>query len=366
MPYHTDLGATLEQSRSGLRDSHRRSIMRLLFAVTGSALVVFACLQILNGFWWVGAAELVASVILFFGVWRLKTTPNLQQWIYAYLVTLFSFFLVIMLLPQASVSAFVWILMIPVLAYLLLGKHEGMILSVPFMVVGGVVYFLHLGNVGSPQVLIDLLNMVLAAALMLAFIHVYEIRREEAEQRLVDMAQTDALTGLANRNNFQNTLNRIIAESDRSGSGFALVIMDIDHFKMVNDTLGHDAGDQVLKYIGQCLTERLRATDFVGRLGGEEFGLILRDAKPSDAFELMDELRQRIAGRELAYGEANIRVTASFGIAQWPEHGREAEGLFRMADHGLYRGKRAGRNCIVGADGVNPARARDIFTGRAV
>lgn len=359
--HHQDLGATLEQSRSGLRDNHRRSLMRLLFMATGSALVVFACLQILNGFPWVGVGELVASAILFLGTWRLKTTRHLQAFIYAYLVTLFSFFLVIIVLPNASVAAFVWVLMMPVLAYLLLGKREGLVLSVPFMVAGGVVYYLHLGQVASPHALIDLLNMVLCGALMLLFVHLYEIRREEAEQRLVDMAQTDALTGLANRSNFQGTLNRTIAECDRSGSVFALVVMDIDHFKVVNDTLGHEAGDFVLRNISRCLTERLRSTDFVGRLGGEEFGLILRDVKPGDAFELMDELRQRIADHKLSYGEAVIRVTASFGIAQWPDHGRDAENLFRVADRCLYKGKRAGRNRVAGA-GANP-RQMEILAG---
>ncbi len=364
-PNHMDLGATLEHSRSGLRDSHRRSLMRLLFAVTGTALVVFACLQILNGFGWVAAGELVASAVLFFGVWRLQVTDLLQQWIYGYLVLLFSFFLIIMVLPEASVSAFVWILMIPVLAYLLLGKREGMILSLPFMLTGIVIYYLHLGDVGSARVLIDLLNLVLCAVLMLTFMHVYEWRREESEQRLVDMAQTDALTGLANRSSFQSTLNRTIAECERSGTEFALVIMDIDHFKLVNDTLGHDAGDQVLQSIGKRLTERLRATDSVGRLGGEEFGLILRDVKSGVAFELIDELRQRIADRQLSYGEARIRVTASFGIAQWPEHGQSAEALFRMADRGLYTGKRAGRNCVARADGVRLTPAQGVSAGRA-
>jgi diguanylate cyclase (GGDEF)-like protein len=85
--------------------------------------------------------------------------------------------------------------------------------------------------------------------------------------------------------------------------------------------------------------------------------------KPADAFVLMDELRQRISDRELPYGDARIRVTASFGIAQWPDHGREAESLFRVADRWLYSGKRAGRNRVVGA-GHNP-RQLEILTVEA-
>src|SRR5690606_39990572 len=89
--------------------------------------------------------------------------------------------------------------------------------------------------------MINLLNMVFCGILMQMFMHMYEARREEAEQRLVEVAQTDSLTGLANRASFQSTLARTIAESERSSTAFALVIMDIDHFKSVNDTLGHDA-----------------------------------------------------------------------------------------------------------------------------
>jgi len=362
-PHHTDLGAALEQSRSGLRDSHRRSLMRMLFVITGSTLLIFACLQVFNGFLWIGAGELVLCALLFFGVWRLKVTPNLQQWIYVYLVCLFSFFIVIMVLPEASIAAFAWVLMMPVLSYLLLGKYEGMILSIPFMMAGCITYYSYLGSVGNARTLIDLLNMVMCALLMLAFVHLYEVRREEAEQRLVDMAQTDALTGLANRSSFQSTLVRTIAESERNGTGFALVIMDIDHFKMVNDTMGHDAGDLVLASIGHCLRERLRSTDFVARLGGEEFGVILRDVRPGMAYDLIEELRQRIASQKLVYGDASIRVTACFGIAQWPENGRDAETLFRVADRCLYRGKRAGRNCVSRAGSEQSLPSRGLLAG---
>ncbi|KPP96904.1 sensor domain-containing diguanylate cyclase [Marinobacter sp. HL-58] len=361
-PQHPDLGASLEQSRSGLRDTHRRSLARTLFLVTGSALVIFGCLQILNGYLWLAAGEFMASAVLFFGITRVNRTPHLQAWIYTYLVTGFTFALFIMLVPEASVTAFVWVLMMPVLAYLLLGKKEGFLLSAPFMVAGCVTFYFHLEFIANAGTMIDLLNMVLCAALMLGFIHLYETRREEAEQRLVTLAQTDVLTGLANRASFQNSLGRTIAESARSGTGFALVIMDIDHFKLVNDTMGHDAGDHVLRNISQRLTERLRTTDSVGRLGGEEFGLILRDVKPEDSFELMDELRQRIADNRLHYGEAVIRVTASFGIAHYPEHGTEAETLFRVADHCLYSGKRAGRNTVARA-GVSPVRGQRFAGG---
>ncbi len=345
----TDLGVSLKLSRSGLRDNHRRSLMRTLFLVTAVALILFGFLQILNQNFLLATGEFVASGLLFFGRRRIDSAPNLERWVYGYLIFVFCFALLVLVVPGASATAYVWILMIPVLSYLLLGKRSGFRLSAPFLVAGCLVYALTVESFTGVIAFINLLNLSLCAALMLAFVHIYETRREEAEMKLFMMAQTDALTGLANRASFHSTLSRTIAECVRSGSEFALVIMDVDHFKRINDTMGHDAGDRALSHVGKLLRERLRITDAVGRLGGEEFGLILRDVKPDDSHELMEELRERIAASEVRYGEAAIHLTASFGIAHFPEHGRSAETLYRVADRCLYSGKQAGRNTVVRA-----------------
>lgn len=348
-PPETDLGVSLEQSRSGLRDSHRRSLTRILFLVTGSALLIFGVLQFFNDQFLLATSEFIVSGLLFLGSSRIRNTPNLERWIYGYLVSGFSFALLIIIVPDASVTAYVWILMIPVLSYLLLGKRAGFRLSAPFLFAGCLVYALSIESLSDPMAIIDLFNLVLCAVLMLVFVHIYETRREDAEKKLFMTAQSDSLTGLANRASFHSKLSRTIAECDRSGSGFALVLMDVDHFKTVNDTMGHDAGDHTLSHIGELLTERLRITDSVGRLGGEEFGLILRDVKPDDSYELIEELRERIASTEVPYGDSTIHLTASFGIAHFPDHGGSAGALYRAADRCLYAGKEAGRNRVMRA-----------------
>lgn len=348
-PQTTDLSTSLEQSRSGLRDGHRRSLMGAMFLVTASALLVFATLQIFNDNLWLALIEYSASAFLFWGRKKIKGTPHLHRWIYGYLVSIFFFTLVIMIVPNASATAYVWVLMIPVLGYLLLGRREGLRLSLPFVIGGCVLYGIQLGKVDDVVAMIDVLNMSLCAVLILCFVHIYETRREQAEIKLFETAQTDSLTGLANRANFYSVLNRTLAESSRSGSGFALVIMDVDHFKEVNDSLGHEAGDYALSHIGHLLKENLRMTDFVGRLGGEEFGLILRDVKPDDSFELVEKLRLQIAQKEAHYREVAIQLTASFGIAHYPEHADSADALFRLADRCLYSGKQSGRNTVARA-----------------
>lgn len=320
--------------------------MRLIFLATGATLVVFALLQFFNNNPYLAVAELVTSAILFLAVTRIDQTRNLRRWIHAYLIAAFCFFIYIMAIPNASSSAFVWIFMMPVLSYLLLGRMAGFFLAAPFMICGGVVYYFQLEAIDSARVMIDLLNPAFCGVLILIFMHLYETRRAEAQDKLVILAETDALTGMANRSNFQATLERTINESRRSDTTFALVLMDIDHFKRVNDSLGHDAGDRVLQHISKRLKERLRNTDFVGRLGGEEFGLILRDVDNTSTFQLVNELRERIAGSELAYGTSMVKLTASFGIAYWPKDASKLNDLYQVADRRLYGGKRAGRNTV--------------------
>lgn len=351
---HGDSDPSLRDSRMGLRDRHRRSIMRLIFSATGSTLVVFAVLQLFNNNVAFALFEMVASSVLIFGAFRVEKSPHLLRWIHGYLIVTFSFLIYIIAMPNASTSAFVWIFIMPILSYLLLGRLTGFLLAVPFMLVGGYFYYLQLEALDNARTIIDLLNPAFCAVLTVMFMHLYETHRAEAQDKLVILAETDALTGLPNRSNFQSTLERTVNESGRSKTPFALVLMDIDHFKTVNDTLGHDAGDQVLRHISTLLSERLRGTDFVGRLGGEEFGLILRDVASPGAFQVVENLRHRIEQSAVSYDTHEVKLTASFGIAYWPRDAEKLNDLYQVADRRLYGGKRAGRNTVAECDEPPP------------
>lgn len=351
---HGDSDTSLKDSRMGLRDRHRRSIMRLVFGATGVTLVIFAFLLMLNNNVALALFELVAGSIAFFGALRIENSPYLLRWIHGYLIATFSLLIFIIAMPDVSESAFVWIFIMPILSYLLLGRWAGFLLAVPFMLVGGYFYYLQLGALNNAQTIIDLLNPAFCAVLTVMFMHIYETHRAEAQDKLIVMAETDGLTGLANRSNFKSTLERTINEAVRSNTTFALVLMDLDHFKIVNDTFGHNAGDEVLQHISTLLFERLRGTDFVGRLGGEEFGLILRDVGSPAAFEVVDNLRQRIENSSVIYDTHEVKLTASFGISYWPRDARKLNDLYRVADRRLYSSKRAGRNTVVEYDEISP------------
>lgn len=113
-------------------------------------------------------------------------------------------------------------------------------------------------------------------------------------------------------------MQRSIQEAERSSGKLVLVLLDVDHFKQVNDQWGHDAGDMALRHICQILQQRLRVTDFLGRLGGEEFGLLLRYTDAAGAYSMVEKLRQQITEQPLEYDGQQIALSATFGLAAWP------------------------------------------------
>jgi diguanylate cyclase (GGDEF)-like protein len=187
---------------------------------------------------------------------------------------------------------------------------------------------------------VGLLGAIAATALEI----VWEI--EEVNRR----AETDALTGLANRRRFDDSLRRELSHSDRFGHPVSLVLVDIDHFKRVNDSHGHEAGDAVLRTIARMLADSVRTVDLCARFGGEELAILLPQTTAAGAFELADRLRRRIAGRPIRHNDVDILVTASFGVASYPEVVRSGDVLFPAADAALYAAKRDGRNCVKLAD----------------
>ncbi|MEN0105068.1 MAG: GGDEF domain-containing protein [Pseudomonas sp.] len=333
--------------KNGLEETGKRSLMRLILMSTGGVLSSFAILQILAGNPLTAVFEWLASAVLIWGGWKIVSVRNLVPWIYLYLVPTFCFLLYIIVMPAASTTAYVWIYIIPLLSYLLLGRVRGFLLTTPFALAAIILYFYKFPLPANSAGWIDILNAVLCGVMIVIFVHLYEARRAAAYDELERQAQTDALTGVASRGSFQQALERSILEGERSGLPLVLVIMDVDHFKRVNDCWGHDAGDKALQHICAGLLLRLRVTDSLGRLGGEEFGLILRNTDLAAATPLVETLRQQIANDALHYGEERIPLSATFGLAQWPADGHSASELYRCADQRLYRGKALGRNRLV-------------------
>jgi len=171
---------------------------------------------------------------------------------------------------------------------------------------------------------------------------------QQRERRLQEQAISDPLTGLYNRRYISEFLPRELARSGRNTAPVAVILLDLDRFKRINDSFGHEAGDLVLNSIGNLLKGKVRGSDIACRYGGEEFALVLPETGLEAAERRAEDIRLSIWGLELSYeGKGLGRVAASFGIALYPEHAQDADGLLRVADMALYAAKGAGRNRVV-------------------
>ncbi|WP_123421998.1 GGDEF domain-containing protein [Gallaecimonas pentaromativorans] len=169
---------------------------------------------------------------------------------------------------------------------------------------------------------------------------------EEMNQKLSVLSRTDPLTGLLNRRSWELALAEEFARCRRSGRTSTLMMFDIDHFKQVNDTHGHQAGDQVLQHTATLLNNKLRTTDKAGRYGGEEFALLLVDTDAQQACQLADRLCTALSEQPALVGDKRISVTISAGVAEISEQMEQAQQWIKAADDALYQAKSAGRNTI--------------------
>lgn len=175
----------------------------------------------------------------------------------------------------------------------------------------------------------------------------YQDELKAQYQRSVSMALTDGLTGLYNRHYLNTHLGNMIKHAARSSKKLALMIMDVDHFKNVNDTYGHDAGDMVLRQLAEIITKTARATDLPARFGGEEFVMLMPETDPTSALGVANRMRELVEKTLFAVdnNRNTIKLTISIGIANIIEND-DAEKLLKRADEALYIAKNSGRNNV--------------------
>jgi diguanylate cyclase (GGDEF)-like protein len=165
---------------------------------------------------------------------------------------------------------------------------------------------------------------------------------------LEQLAATDSLTTLFNRRYFEQALTREVSRAERRGGSIALMILDIDHFKQLNDTYGHTVGDIVLKKVAELLSKAVRKGDVLARYGGEEFVILLSEASYRGTRDIAERIRKSIAAAPIHPAGPRRRVTASVGWALYPDDTRETAKLVEMADRALYFAKDTGRNRVAG------------------
>jgi diguanylate cyclase (GGDEF)-like protein/PAS domain S-box-containing protein len=178
-------------------------------------------------------------------------------------------------------------------------------------------------------------------------LHVQLIEIGLLQSKLREQAIRDPLTNLFNRRYLEETLDRELARAGRESYPVCVIMVDLDYFKKINDTYGHDAGDQVLKALARTLSEQSRRGDFACRYGGEEFVIVMPNITERTAYERAKKLRRCLRALQIPYEHYKLTTTISMGIACYPQNGDTRQALLRASDQAMYAAKKAGRDYIL-------------------
>lgn len=172
----------------------------------------------------------------------------------------------------------------------------------------------------------------------------------ESVKELHQLSVTDGLTGLNNRKHIMDLFDRTLAEAAAKKQALAVLLLDIDHFKEVNDTYGHQTGDDAMRRLAENLLEAVSLEDHVGRYGGEEFLIVLPDRSVDQAVGIAEQIRRNVSSIKLDAIDAPLSISVSIGVAGFPDNGVDVASILRKADDALYRAKDEGRNCVKAAE----------------
>jgi diguanylate cyclase (GGDEF)-like protein len=206
--------------------------------------------------------------------------------------------------------------------------------------------------VETSRLYIVLLLVVIASIVLWLF------RLKRSQMRFMRLSRQDGLTGILNHQHFIGLAGRALNMLEKRVGHACLIVLDLDHFKSVNDTHGHAMGDAVLKRAVIACQQQLRPSDLFGRLGGEEFGILLHECSRQQGMDIANRIRAAIAGMAITADNCSVTVSASVGLASTDTSGYELQRLCKEADAALYRAKRAGRNCVMGDIEIDGSMAR--------
>ncbi len=238
-----------------------------------------------------------------------------------------------------NTTSYVWLLAIPITSYLLTGVKQGMITtSINFVII--MIMMLLMSNNSILHISVEsILDLLLPYLWVWALAHFYENNNTKFQDMLLDLAQTDALTKLYNRHAFYNSFNK------NNATPVSVLVLDIDFFKHVNDTYGHDAGDYVLKQTAKILLKFKQQNGEVFRMGGEEFVILLPSTTLQEAISVAEQILIEIRKQELIFDKQIIKITTSIGVASCQEK-CIVDKLVSEADQYLYQAKHDGRDCV--------------------
>lgn len=253
-------------------------------------------------------------------------------------------------------TGILWCYIFPLISLYLLGIERGSIYLLFLLICSAALFFVP----DNPFALVDYsstfkIHFLASMVTVTVLAYFYEYTSQKSYAKLLSVSRelekatlSDFLTGLANRRRILQQIEHEKNRYDRQKQTFSIVLCDIDHFKNINDTHGHDCGDVVLKAIADVFSETLRKVDMPARWGGEEFLILLPASDLEGAVVAAERLRREVEQKTMVYDNCEVRVTMSFGIAIWKNTDGDIDEFIKRADENLYRAKEEGRNRVIG------------------
>lgn len=344
-------------STSELEPEERRkrisAVFILLIIMTGVA--IFSFYHFYNGHYSVVAFDLstfiiALSVLLYL---RKREKAPLAYWIIG--IGCILFFAGTTILGRIEISFFMWAFLLPAISFSILGEKKGLVLALIFFCTNLFLMTAPTSILDSPQYSPYMIVRFSIIYLILTFIIYYY---ESSQQMLIRYVQQerdkfenaskhDLLTGLSNRRDIIEKMENEQIRHARMGKPFAIIIGDLDNFKNLNDTYGHDSGDLVLKVIGRILKSQVRGIDCPARWGGEEFLIMLVETDIDGGQKVAERIRKKIENADFKYKDEKLSVTMTLGLSVYKKTDSHIDDCIKRADRCLYQGKSMGKNIVI-------------------
>ena len=325
---------------------YRRTVLKVVLCIIIFAGSIFVVNNWLNGF---KVYALIELAVVLFSVGLLaihKKTPNLTLWSSLFLFAVYTVILIGIFTVAFKAALYTWLFLIPVLSYLLLGITLGNVFTCVYVVAGVAILCKALFS-ESPEIpLISVVNISLCLSAIWALSYTYESKRAVMVKRLQQMASLDPLTGLNNRLLLDSSFEMLCESLPEQQQTVSMLLIDLDHFKKVNDEYGHDIGDKVLIEVARLINETRRLNDWAFRLGGEEFCMLIPDTSEQQAKNIAERIRLAVE-KDLMMNNEDIKISVSIGVSHWPEDGQTLNQIYKLADERLYKAKETGRNKVI-------------------
>ncbi len=282
-------------------------------------------------------------------IWLRQSKEYYKRVVFVTICTLLLSFTSALIYVPNDEFRMIWFVIGTIAGHLALNNRFGLFiatLSIAIIFISSEIFSLNLGTQTLTTVVISLLIINRFLSSYIDKFDSYEALLLQKNRELMALINIDELTGIMSRRFFMDVSEHYFSGSRRTKTHMSLMMLDIDHFKMINDNYGHNTGDEMLKIFGTTISKHLRKSDVFARLGGEEFGIILFDTDLKGASILAEYLRNAIDDLSYQEGSNTVTMTTSIGVAELSEDDKGFNDMLRRADNALYRSKRDGRNRV--------------------